>query len=86
MEIYKLAKGISPTITQEIFRFCNKGRYNSRGQITFAIPFRNSVYNSTESVSYMGLNLTSLSSFKYQRKKWNPKNCSTLTQDVGFIN
>ena len=50
-EMDKLAKGISPTIMQEIFRFRNSSRYNLRSQNTFEIPFRNSVYNGTESIS-----------------------------------
>ena len=83
---YKLAKGISPTKMQEIFRFRNSSRYNLRGQNTFKFPIINHVYNGTESISYLdpkvwelvpdnlkGIN--SLTSFKEQVKKWNPKNC-----------
>ena len=87
---------------QEIFRFRNNRRYNLRSQITFEIPFRNSVYNGTESIIYLTANvwvpvpdnlksITSLSSFKKQIKKWNPENfpcrlCKTYIQHVGFIN
>ena len=53
-EMYKLAKGISPTIIQEIFRFRSNSRYNLRNQNTFEISFRNRVYNGTESISYLG--------------------------------
>ena len=53
-EMYKLAKGISPTVMQEIFRFWNNSRYNSRRQNAFEIPFRNSVYNGTSSITYLG--------------------------------
>ena len=86
-EMYKLAKGISPTIMQEIFRFRNSSRYNLRSQNTFEIPFRNHVYNGTESISYLGpkvwelvpdnlKSINSLTSFKEQnKKKWNPENC-----------
>ena len=101
-EMYKLAKGISPTIMQEIFRFRNSSRYNLRSQNTFEIPFRNHVYNGTESISYLGpkvwelvpdnlKRINSLTSFKEQIKKWNPENCpcrlcKTYIQHVGFIN
>ena len=101
-EMYKLAEGISPTIMQEIIRFRNSSRYNLRSQNTFEIPFRNSVYNGTESISYLGPKLwklepdnlkriNPLTSFKEQIKKWNPENCprrlcKTYIQLVGFIN
>ena len=51
--MYKLAKSISLTIMQESFRFWNSSKYNLRSQNIFEIPFRNSVYNGTESVSYL---------------------------------
>ena len=57
-EMYKLAKGISPTIMQEMFRFRNSSRYNSRSENTFEIPFRNSVYNGTGPISYLGTGVT----------------------------
>ena len=82
-EMYRLAKGISPTNMQEIFRFQNNRSYNLRSQNTFEIPFRNSAHNGTESISDLGprvlelapdnlKNITSLSSFKEQIKKWIP--------------
>ena len=101
-EMYKLAKGISPTIMQQIFRFQNSSRYNLGSQNTFEIPFRNHVYNGSESISYLGpkvwelvpnnlKRINSLTSFKEQIKKWNPENCpcrlcKTYIQHVGFIN
>ena len=51
--MYKLAKGVSPTIMEEIFWFRNSSRYNLRGQDIFEIPLRNSVYNGKESISYL---------------------------------
>ena len=78
--MYQLAKGISPIIMQEILRFQNSSRYNLRSQNTFEIPFRNSVYNGTESMSYLGPNvwelvpdnlkkINTLTTFKEQIKK-----------------
>ena len=52
-EIYKLAKDLSKN-NAEIFRFHNSRRYDLRYQNTFEIPFRNSLYNGTESISYLG--------------------------------
>ena len=101
MEMYKLAIGISPTIMQEIFRFPNSSRYNLSSQNTFETPFRNSVYNSTESKSYLGpkirklvpdnlKRINSLTSFKEQIKEWNLENCpcrlcKTCIQHVGLL-
>ena len=78
--MYQLAKGISPIIMQEILRFQNSSRYNLRSQNTFEIPFRNSVYNGTESMSYLGpkvwelvtdnlKRINALTTFKEQIKK-----------------
>ena len=53
-EMYELAKGISWTKMQEIFRFRNSSRYNLRSHNTFEIPFRNYVSNGTEPISYLG--------------------------------
>ena len=101
-EMYKLAKGISPTIMQEIFRFRNSSSYNLKSQNIFQIPFRNHVYNGTESISYLGpkvqdlvqdnlKRINSLTSFKEQIKKWNLENCpcrlcKTYIQYISFIN
>ena len=101
-EMYKLAKGISPTIIQEIFRFRNSSSYNLKSQNIFQIPFRNHVYNGTESISYLGpkvqdlvqdnlKRINSLTSFKEQIKKWNLENCpcrlyKTYIHHVSFIN
>ena len=79
-EMYRLAKGISQTIMQDIFRFRNSSTYNLRNQNNFEILFRNSVYNGTESISYLGpkvwepvpdnlKKINSLTSFKEQIKK-----------------
>ena len=84
--MYKLAKGVSPTIKEEIFWFRNSSRYNLRGQDIFEIPFRNLVYNSNESISYLGPYvwelvpdkleiINSLNGLKEQIKKLNSENC-----------
>ena len=51
--MHKLAKGISLTILQEIVKI-KKKQDNLRSQNSFEIPFRNSVYSVTESISYLG--------------------------------
>ena len=51
--MYKLAKGISLAMMQEILKIRNNKKYNLRSQNTFEIPFRNSLYNGNESISYL---------------------------------
>ena len=101
-EMYKLAKGISPTIMYEIFRFRTNNRYYLSSQNTFEIPFKNHVYNGTDLISSLGpkvwelvpdnlKRINSLTSFKDQIKEWNPGYCprrlyKTYNQHVGFIN
>ena len=64
----------------EIVRFRNSRRYNLRSQNTSEIPFRNSAYNGTKSISYLDPNvwelvpdnlkrITPLTNFKQQIKK-----------------
>ena len=53
-EMCKSAKDTTATIMQEISRFRNIRRYNSSSQNTFKISVRNSVYNCTEPISYLG--------------------------------
>ena len=45
---------------QEIFRFQNNRRYDLRHQNTFETPFRNSLFNGTESISYLDRNMWEL--------------------------
>ena len=47
IEMYKLAKGICATIIRETFNFQNNRKNDLSSQNTFWIPFRNSIYNST---------------------------------------
>ena len=51
--MYKLAKGISLAMMQEILKIRNNKKYNLRSQNTFEIPFTNSLYNGNESISYL---------------------------------
>ena len=86
--MYKLAKGISLAMMQEILKFRNNKIYNLRSQNTFEIPFRNSLYNGNESISNILFGskvlelvphnlktITSLNSFIEKINKWNPESC-----------
>ena len=71
---------------KEIFRIREENGYNLRHQNTFKRLILNTVYNGTETVSFLGpkfwefipteiKELVSLSSFKKAIKKWKPVNC-----------
>ena len=97
----KVMNGNSPEIMKEIFRIREENGYNLRHQNTFKRPIVNSVYNSTETVSFSGLKIwelipaeikevISLNGFKKAVKKWKPINCpcrlyKTYIHHVGFI-
>ena len=53
IEISKVANYISLEIVKEIFNFFGKIGYNLREQNIFRKPLVNSIYNDTESVSFL---------------------------------
>ena len=101
IEMYKVVNGSSPLIMNEIFQLREQSRYNLRHQNTFKIPSVNTVYNGTETVSFLGpklwelipakiKELGSLKSFKKAIKNWKPERCpcricKPYIQHVGFI-
>ena len=52
--MYKVAKGMSPEIMNEIFQLREKSHYNLRYTSEFFILLTHSVCNGSESVSYLG--------------------------------
>ena len=102
IEIYKVKKGISPTIMDEIFQFFENPVYELRSGVH--LPSRNSrtVFFRTESIMNLGAKLwnvvpqniksfESLNVFKSRIKYWTPNHCpcricKTYIGQVGFIN
>ena len=102
IEIYKVKKGISPTIMNEIFQFFENPVYELRSGVH--LPSRNSrtVFFGTESIINLGAKLWNmvpenvksselLSVFKSKIKYWKPNHspcriCKTCIDQVGFIN
>ena len=102
IEIYKVKKGISPTIMNEIFQFFENPVYELRSGVH--LPGRNSrtVFFGTESIINLGAKLwnmvpenikssESLNVFKSKIKHWSPNHCpcricKTYIGQVGFIN
>jgi len=101
IEMFKVAKGVAPKILSDLFKV-NNNNYNLRNQSYFQIPNVRTVYNGTESISFLGpkiwnivpeelRDLESLELFKTKIKKWVPENCpcricKNFVQGVGFIN
>ena len=53
IEVYKVASDISPDIINEVFKLRNTPHYNLRHTLHFSTDPIHSVYNGTESVSYL---------------------------------
>ena len=100
-EMYKVMKGDSTETMKQIFRIREENGYNLRHQNIFKRPIVNSVYNDTETVSFLrpkiwelistGIKeLVSLNGFKKVIEKWKPVNSpcrlgKTYIHHVGFI-
>ena len=54
IEIYKVANGICPEIMNDIFKLRENTHYNLRGTSQFLVDPIHSVFNGSESASYLG--------------------------------
>ena len=83
--MYKVVN-MSPEIMNEVFKQRSNSHYNLRHTSQFFVNPIHSVYNGTESVSYLGQkiwkqipseirNKKSLEDFKREIKKWKPTDC-----------
>ena len=100
-EMYKVTKGLSPQIMNDVFTYKSQHSYNLRQISQFATPRVNTVYHGTESVGFLGAkiwallpislkNIDNINAFKKEIKKWKPKNCpcrlcKVYVQNVGFV-
>ena len=100
IEMYKVFKENSPHVFSNLF-IAKENSYNLRNESYFVIPKVNSVFNGTESISYLGPKiwnivpddikaLDNVSLFKRAIKKWVPENCpcricKIFLPGVGFI-
>ena len=99
--MYKVRKGLLPSIITELFEHKKQHYYNLRNSAEFAILAIRTVYQGSESISYLGpkiwnilpdrlKNANSLETFKLEIKKWKPENCpcrlcKSYLQNTGFI-
>ena len=100
-EMYKVVNSVSPEIMNEVFKQRSNSPYNLRHTSHFFVNPIHSVYNSTESASYLVpkiweqipseiRNKKSLEGFKQEIKKWKPTNChcricKMFIPNLGFI-
>ena len=100
-KMFKVSNGLSPVLMKDIFKLKGEQTYNLKKLSQFYGPKVNSVYNGTESVSFLGpiiwdlvLNelkdIGNLAAFKKAIKNWSPEKCPCrLSKDyisnVGFI-
>ena len=86
IEIYKVFSGISPEIMNEVFKLREETHCYLRHTTQFLVDPIHSVFNGSESASYLGLkiweqipteikNKDSPVGFKKEIKKWKPQNC-----------
>ena len=101
IEMFKVSNNIAPKIFSDIFSFRHENDYNLRHTSEFNIRNVRTVYNGTETVSFLGPKIwdlvpqdikqkKSLAGFKNAIKLWKPTNCpcrlcKKYIAGVGFI-
>ena len=101
IEMFKVSNGLPPVLMNDIFKLRGEQTYNLRKLSEFYRPKVNSIYNGTESVSFLGpmiwdlvpnelKDIGNLSAFKKAIKKWSPEKCpfrlcKVYISNVGFI-
>ena len=99
--MFKVSNGLFPVLMNDIFKLRGEQTYNLRKLSQFYRPKVHSVYNDTESLSYLGpiiwdlvpnelKDIGNLAAFKQAIKKWSPEKfpcvlCKVYISNVGFI-
>ena len=101
IKVYKVANGICAEVMNKIFKLRGNAHSNLRGTSQFLVDLIHSIFNGSESASYLGPNIwkeiptniknkDSLIGFKKEIKKWKPLNCpcricKIFIPNLGFI-
>ena len=101
IEIFRFYNGLSPRLTNNIFKPKAENPYNLRQVSEFSRPMVKSVYHGTESISYLGpkiwdilpeklKNIDNLGHFKRETKIWKTDNCpcrlcKVYIESIGFL-
>ena len=99
--MYKVHRGISPEILNDLFPLGQADQYNLRNRSQFIIPNMKTVNHGFESLRYLGpkiwetipsplKEIDSLKNFKNSIKKWKPQSCpcrlcKIYIQNIGYI-
>ena len=99
--MYKIKNDLSSLIVTELFEQRNEQHYNLRKNSQFTMRPIRSVYDGSESISFLGpktwkilpdrlKTANIIEAFKMQIKKWKPENCPCMlckvyVQNVGFL-
>ena len=86
VEMFKVSRGLSPEIVNELFQFREQIPYELRQRPQFQIPWVHSVFSGTESLKFLGpkvwalvpnemKQLESLGKFRNAIKQWKPTSC-----------
>ena len=67
--MYKVSKGIAPKIFVDIFSCNSRANYDLRYQPEFSKPLVKSVFNRTETISYLGPRIWDLVPLEMKQKK-----------------
>ena len=101
IEMFRFYNGLSPPFMNNIFKLRAENLYNLRQVSEFSRPMVKSVYDGTESISYLGptiwnilpeklKNVENAEHFKTEIKTWKPDNCpcrlcKVYIESVGFL-
>ena len=88
VEMFKVSRGLSPEIINELFQFREKIPYELRQRPQFQIPWVHSFFSGTESLKYF--ELESLGKLWNAIKLWKPASCPCRLciryfQRIGFL-
>ena len=86
VEIFKVSRGLSPEIVNQLFQYREQISYELRQRSQFQIPWVHSVFSGTENLKFLGpkiwalvsnemKHLESLGKFRHAIKQWKPTSC-----------
>ena len=101
IEMFQVSRGLSPEILNELFKFREQIPYELRRRPLFQITWVHSVFNSTESLTFLGTKiwallpnemkqLESVGKFRNAIKQWKPTSCpgrlcKVYIHRIGFL-
>ena len=86
VEMFKISRGLSPEIVNQLFQYREQISYELRQRSQFQIPWVHSVFSGTENLKFLGSKiwvlvpnkmkqLVSLGKFRHAIKQWKSTSC-----------